>query len=596
MSDAGMPLESGNDPSTASAAESLHAAPDSPDALRRIVGALSRILARTTLCDYATGVLDELTAIFGFGPDCMLLCNAQPGGLLTAQAGQGLYADAVGRRPDELGPSVVDLVMRARRTGQASDAEATAYALTTTDDRDAIVLFRGATPLGEAGEELMRVLASYIGAGIENVTLVERLQQMVYSDDLTGLPNRSGVFRRLKTLTANERETATLAMLYIDRFTEVNDALGHRTGDELLRQIAARLKQVVGKAELGRVGAGLFSILGPDDAIFPDQIVAQFEEPVEAGGYQVPVSVHLGLARVRETEVVGSDAFKGASIAVNNARRDTQQAWQYYAQSQELEGRERLELLQGLRAALDQDELIVFYQPQLDLATNQVIGAEALIRWRRSNGEYVSPGKFIPLAEYSGLIIPIGDWVLRSACRQVAEWQRIGLPKLRIGVNVSSQQFQREHYVQSVESALRDTGVDPEWIELEVTESAAMADVRSVIAVLHDLRSLGVTLAVDDFGTGYSSLSYLHQLPVHRLKVDQSFVMEMTADEGHGIPKMVIDLAHQLGLTAIAEGVTNQVQADVLRGLGCEEGQGFFYSRPVDAEAYVEWVRNYRAG
>jgi EAL domain-containing protein (putative c-di-GMP-specific phosphodiesterase class I) len=258
--------------------------------------------------------------------------------------------------------------------------------------------------------------------------------------------------------------------------------------------------------------------------------------------------------------------------------------------------RERVRLLQNLRQAVESERLFVVYQPQVNLSTQEIVGVEALIRWRREDGSFVPPDRFIPLAEASGMIVAIGDWVLRMACHELKRFQALGLPQLRMSVNVSQMQFRHPDFMQNLQSALTDTNISPGNLELEITESVAMEDADFMLEILHGIRKLGISIAIDDFGTGYSSLSHLRQLPIDRLKIDRAFVDELTQDVSGGhIAAMVIELGRNLNLTVIAEGIEETAQAAQLKHLGCHEGQGYLYAKPLLPEQFVDWVAKRRA-
>ena len=567
--------------------------------LERVVWVTAPLLLQRSASELAATVVDQATLLLGEGHEAVLCgpgLSASAG--LIVLGGAGAQAALVGQTLDALGDHPVAVAVRRALEAEATLFEpdgATLY-LTTPANRELVLLVAGAGLDGEAARAVLTSFGFQVAVAFDNAALIERLHNMAYNDHLTRLPNRGRILQMLDELPPERRDQMALALVYIDRFTEVNDALGHSTGDLLLLAVAQRLREAVDSSVvLGRVGAGLYAVLGREDQVDGDRLLAAFEQPFDAGGYMVPVTVHVGVARLRDTAGPGSEAFKGASIAVNSARQDPANPLYFYTRSMEDEGRQKIELLRDLREALDLHQLQVFYQPQVLLDTGRVIGAEALIRWRRPTGEFVSPGRFIPLAEHSGLVIPIGELVLWAACHQVAQWRAEGLHGLRIGVNVSAPQFHKSDFVNTVAQALAETGVAPEAIELEITESAAMKEVEMVIDVMQRLRDLGVTVAIDDFGTGYSSLSYLQRLPADRLKVDQSFIRTMHSHaEGSSIPKMVVDLAHLLGLTAIAEGIEDETQAQLLREMGCEEGQGFWYCRPVEADAFKAWVLAHR--
>jgi EAL domain-containing protein (putative c-di-GMP-specific phosphodiesterase class I) len=289
--------------------------------------------------------------------------------------------------------------------------------------------------------------------------------------------------------------------------------------------------------------------------------------------------------------VRGYDALKHANIALKQAKKTRRGGCVAFTADMGLDIRERVRLLQALRRAVERELLFVVYQPQINLISGQVVGVEALLRWRQEDGNFVPPDRFIPLAEASGMIVSLGDWVLRVSCLELVRLQALGLPELRMSVNVSQIQFRQPDYLTKLMAALKDTGINPKCLELEITESVAMEDPDFMLETLHKVRALGISIAIDDFGTGYSSLSHLRQLPIDRLKIDRAFVTELGQDVSGGhIASMVIELGQNLKLTVIAEGVEEEFQAQTLMRLGCHEAQGYLYAKPLTSEQLTEWL------
>jgi len=307
----------------------------------------------------------------------------------------------------------------------------------------------------------------------------------------------------------------------------------------------------------------------------------------------VQLSATLGLVRLGEHDGSGADALKDADIALKRAKSQQRAGHFYFSRSMGVEIRERVRMMHALRTGFARGELSVVYQPQIDLATRRPVGAEALLRWRTDDGKFISPDRFIPIAEYSGLIIDIGEWVLRTACQEVVRLREAGHRNFTMSVNVSQVQFRHPYFLEMLRSALHDTSAPPEFIELEITESMAMEEPDLLIKMLAQIKHTGVAIAIDDFGTGFSSLSYLQRLQVDRLKIDRAFVTEITGSaRGSSIAEMVIQLGRNLGLSVIAEGVEDERQAQILQALGCPLAQGFLFARPMAVPALVEWLSN----
>jgi len=344
-----------------------------------------------------------------------------------------------------------------------------------------------------------------------------------------------------------------------------------------------------------------FALFGPARVLAPDALVQIFDAPFYARGHGVPLHVRVGIAPVSRGAggllPRASDLLRDAAVALGHAKHERGSRCCHYTREMAAQAQQRMVMLNELRAALDFHRgLTVHYQPQIDARDGALIGAEALLRWRRDDGSMVPPDDFIPLAEYTGLIVEIGAWVFMQACDQLMRWRDAGEERVVMAVNVSALQFRQAGFVEMIRNTLDQTGVPPDRIELEITESVAMEEVDKVVDQLQALRALGVRIALDDFGCGFSSLSVLTRLPIDRLKVDRSFVSQLTEDNARsGIVQTILRLAQGAGMAAIAEGVETHDQAELLRTLGCSEMQGFLYGRPMPAEEFAIWMRQNRA-
>ncbi|MFH1495662.1 MAG: EAL domain-containing protein [Pseudomonadota bacterium] len=419
-----------------------------------------------------------------------------------------------------------------------------------------------------------------------------RLDHLAHHDPLTGLPNRLLLNARMEhALARAHRSNTLLAVLFLDldRFKNINDTLGHPIGDLLLQEVAHRLNGCIREEDtVSRLGGDEFTILLEDlaDSRFAstvaEKILDSLADKFMLHGHEIFVTCSVGISIFPADGSDITTLLKNADSALYRAKEQGRNNYQYYTEELTTRAMERLAMENSLRHALQRDELVVYYQPQVDLYNGSIIGMEALVRWQHPEIGLISPNAFIPLAEETGLIIPIGEWVLRTACAQLKRWMDAGLPKIRVGVNLSSRQFNQNNLDEVVAAALRDTGLPPDCLELELTERMIMQDAESTITILHKLRALGVQFSIDDFGTGYSSLSYLKRFPIDRIKIDQSFVREITSNpEDAAVSQAIISLSHSLNLKTVAEGVETAEQQEFLRTLQCDEIQGFHFSRPV---------------
>ena len=444
--------------------------------------------------------------------------------------------------------------------------------------------------------ELTRTkLYATVTAALRAYEQIRKLDELAFYDRLSRLPNRNKFIDLSDERLASGRYSDdVIAILDIDDFSEINDALGHQQGDRLLQSVADRLKMELGaNVILARIGGDTFGLMGSAADMDPKRVLSLFRQPFQVQDDTMVVTATMGLTQSLGNGVTGRDALKDANIALKRAKKSRRGSFVMYSTVMGSDIRERVRLLQSLRSAVESERLFVVYQPQVNLITGAVVGVEALIRWRNEDGSFVPPDRFIPLAEASGMIVAIGDWVLRTSCHELVRFQALGLPDLRMSVNVSQIQFRHPEFLEKLNAALIDTGINPKCLELEITESVAMEDPDFMLETLHMVRELGISIAIDDFGTGYSSLSHLRQLPIDRLTIDRAFVNELNQDVSGGhIASMVIELGRNLNLTVIAEGIEDEKQAQKLLALGCHEGQGYLYAKGMVPQQFNEWLRD----
>jgi len=449
----------------------------------------------------------------------------------------------------------------------------------------------------------------------------DRIRHMAHHDELTGLPNRSLIRDRLDQAVRNaQRHDGHLALAFVDLdgFKLVNDGLGHNAGDELLKVVGARMQACLRRSDtLGRLGGDEFVILLPEAGENPlaltpvlEKIRQAVTEPVQIGDQSVRVSCSMGVVVYPRDGADPKTLMMNADAAMYRAKELGSNNFQFYTREMNASVEEKLALLEGLRMALDATladdvtdddaqptdapagKFYLLYQPKVDLRTGRLFGVEALIRWRHPEHGLVRPDRFIGLAEESGLIVGLGEWVVRTACRQAQLWRAAGLDPLAVSVNVSARQFEEKRLVERIAGALRDSGLPPSALDLEVTESLLMRDMQQAVARMRELKEMGITLSIDDFGTGYSSLSALKSFPISTLKIDKSFVRDLAiSSDDQAIALAVISLGHRLHLRVIAEGVETEEQRDFLRANDCDEMQGYLFSPPVPAERITEMLQ-----
>ncbi|MFJ3483970.1 putative bifunctional diguanylate cyclase/phosphodiesterase [Pseudomonas sp. NPDC090202] len=431
----------------------------------------------------------------------------------------------------------------------------------------------------------------------------ERTRYLSHYDELTGLANRALFNERLREANQHVRENGgTLALLHInlDRFTLLNDSLGHDVADQLLRQVGRRLSAELADADtVARLSADEFAVLLDSHSNLATltrmttRLLAKLRSPMQVSGHELVVSASIGVALLSDSAGDTAALVSQANSAMQHAKHLGGNNMQFFTESLQARTLERLQLEIQLRRAIEEGQLEVFYQPKLELASGRLNSAEALVRWRHPQRGMVPPGEFIGLAEETGLIADIGEFVLRQACRQAFAWQRDGLAPIRVSVNLSVHQLRQGTLVGLVQQVLDETGLMPECLELELTESQLLDSVEHIVSTFRQLRELGVKLAIDDFGTGYSSLSYLKRFPVDYVKIDQAFIRGLNdSTEDAAITRAIIAMAHSLELKVVAEGVETSAQLEFLEAHGCDEVQGYLISRPVEVKAMGDILRN----
>ncbi|MBO6947481.1 MAG: EAL domain-containing protein [Rhodospirillales bacterium] len=442
----------------------------------------------------------------------------------------------------------------------------------------------------------------YIGA-IRDITArknyEDRLRTMATRDELTGLANRNLLADRLaETMRRIDREGGGLALIYIDldQFQNINDAFGHEVGDEVILMASRRLQSCVGDGDtVARAGGDEFHILMPGVAdeheaarIASDLLVA-LSSPYMIEGREIFSSASIGVCTYPPHAATPSELMRNVDTATNNAKRDGRANYKIYTPNMSEVVHRRVDVGHELRRALENDELSLNYQAKVDLSSQRIIGAEALLRWSNEHLGFISPAEFVPIAEETGLIVPIGEWVLRTACREAAKWKTADGRPVQVAVNLSALQFLHGDLVARVTRSLKESGLNPEHLDLELTESLLVERPDETIATLNRLKELGISISMDDFGTGYSSLSYLTKFPLDSLKVDRAFVTDLPDDrDAVVVVRAIVGMAKQLDLHIVAEGIETERQMEFLHGLGCHTGQGYLFSKPISNDQFMD--------
>ncbi|HRK39870.1 MAG TPA: EAL domain-containing protein [Burkholderiaceae bacterium] len=567
--------------------------------LELIVQASGAFLEPQGLSNFAAGVITQMAAILGVRPEGLVCAQGERnGGQYRVLAAAGHYAPLIDQPLDALYDQRVSQLLRQcleEGRSQYGPNESVLY-LGVKGGLDMAAFVSSNQVLSEVDCSLLDVFCVNLNACLRNLALVQRLHTEAYVDALLRLPNRTKFIEDINQVIQTGPGGHSVVLVDVDDFASVNDMMGHAYADLLLHAIAHRLKSLLAAdIVLARVSGNTFGLLGLADKVAPKRVLAMLQEPLQVAGQPHRISATLGVCHLDDTSSSGADWLKNASIALKQAKRESRGQFVFFSKEMASLARSRAQLLSNLHTAFDQDRLFLAFQPQVDLQTQELIGLEALMRWRGDDGRMVPPDTFIPVAEQSGLIISLGDWVMQTACLTMRRLLAMGMAPRRMAVNVSVVQFQSPGFVERVYAALASADLTGEQLELEITESVAMLGAGVVEPILTTLRERGISVAIDDFGTGYSSLAYLERLPLDRIKIDKAFVYQLSTPGGPRIAEMITQLGNKLGLRVLAEGIEDDATWRALQDMGCHEGQGYFIAKPMETAVLTDWLANRRS-
>ncbi len=567
-----------------------------------IIRASKELLCQRNYHDFASTVITQLAKLLRL-PEEGLACIKQGNRDLSHRSDLLVMGTAGDFRRYTCKPltslassHITELVFESARTrDHLFTSDATCLYFSTPDNAEMVVYLSAGSPKNREINALLDLFATNISACIDNVRLLEQRHEYAFLDQLLNIPNRLSFLQALERQLSHPPDAQQVVLIDIDQFGALNDTIGSQNGDLLLKQIAARLQKSFREHIVARISGDTFGILGDAEKLTPEQVSQVFSRPFEIADSPHLLSATQGRVLLGD-QTNAADVIAQANVALKRAKQTLRGGFQDFHQNMLAETENRVQMLQGLRRAFEQKRLFMVYQPKIALESEAVCGFEALMRWRTEKGTYVSPMDFIPVAESSGLIVPLGEWALREALTRITALREQSGMDLHIAVNVSMVQFAHPDFLNMLDTALHDCNADPSCLDLEITESFAMHDQSSVQALVGAIHKRGVRISIDDFGTGFSSLSYLEALKVHSLKIDKSFVDRIGAEHPDTrICEMILRLGQALELSVVAEGIETQEQMAWLQTQGCDQGQGYHFSRPLTVDQLSDWFAAHRA-
>ncbi|WOI38218.1 EAL domain-containing protein [Alteromonas sp. CI.11.F.A3] len=569
--------------------------------LEKIITSSANLFEEHSVKGFCEGVVTQISSLIGL--DAEGLVCARAGSVLDKDdngvyvlGAAGEYASFINESIENINNSEIsEQVGRCLRLKRHIFESDSSVLYINRSGFEAAVYVNMVSEITNLDKSLLEVFLSSISVGYENVNLFHQLRNAAFRDWLTRLPNRNEFINMLDKPHIFACENCSVALIDVNHFSDINDGLGQEAGNELLRAISDRFQACFDDSvKIGRIGADVFGLIGPSNVVNPDNINSLFQSSFKVSDHTLPVSVTIGLCQLDDKRNIGLEILKRINIALNRAKKNISDNFEYFAKDIEDKTTWRLEMIRRLRSDFMARKLELWFQPQVDLVSEKVVGMEGLLRWPDGNNGYISPAVFVPLAEYSGLIVDIGEWVLEEACHRLKDLKEANFGDLRVAVNISMPQFRDRSFVNKVLGTISSSECDPSLLELEITESVVMDEPQIVIDALRTLKEHGVAIAIDDFGTGFSSMSYLQQLPLDRLKVDRSFIRDIEPGKSAVLAETIVTLGNKLGLLTIAEGIETKEQAEYMIELGCNEAQGFFYAKPMPFSELMDYLVSHK--
>lgn len=570
---------------------------NSKKGLDMILRASSELMTQEGLNNFSQGVILHIAALLGVPPEgviCVRRRDEISDEKLMIIAAAGDYCSMIDRPLSAISEDQVTAILRESLDNRCNvfHQRGVGLYLGSSARGDMSCYVASNQPISDVDRGLLDIFCGNIALCADNISFLDRLKSYAFTDPLVSLPNRNALEEVInRHMDLKSDVSFSLALIDIDNFAEINAVLGQEYGDKLLRAAADRVKaRFYYPNTVARVGGDTFAVFGPSSHIQEKALMQPFVNPFQIGGELQLLSVTAGIVPLTEIQGRGSEAIKDAAIVLKQAKTQSRGQVVMFHHQMVVEARERLELLKNLRSAFELNQLFLVFQPKLKLNDLSVTGFEALIRWRDGNGRFISPAEFIPLAEQSGLIIRMGEWILRNAIAELALLRARGYMNASMAVNLSVAQLEHPDVLEMLQRVIGENNIEPGFIELEITESVAMGDIEANLKRLEQIREMGFKLSMDDFGTGFSSFTYLQKMPINCLKIDRSFVNKSDTKSGREIVEMIVQLGKTLGLNVIAEGVEEEIQGVLLKEMGCHEVQGFFYARPMARDQLYAWL------